>query len=97
MFMEVELPAVRTCAVVECSYNREKLCHARAITVGDDTTPNCDTFFTASRHAQAEIAAGVGACKIDVCSYNDDFECQAPSIVVDRVLGRPHCVTFNQR
>ena len=97
MKIEQELPEVRLCSIAECAYNRERQCCARAITIGDETDPNCDTFFSTVRHAQSPSAAGVGACKIYACLHNDDYECQAPNIVVDRVLGKAHCITFSHR
>ena len=100
MKVTLEMPKVSGCSVTACAYNREKNCHARAITVGDGRRPGCDTFFNSTRHCQeSKRIAGVGACKVADCRYNKDFECSASEIEGGHsdpgqdVL----CLTFEQR
>ncbi|WP_175580231.1 DUF1540 domain-containing protein [Kineobactrum sediminis] len=90
----VEMPRVKGCQVSECVYNLESACNARAITVGDGATPNCDTFYVASRHARNRNTAGVGACKVTGCRFNDDYECQADEISVGSVESSAMCRTY---
>ncbi len=90
-----EMSPVSSCDAVHCGYNENLQCHAKAITVGDYLTPNCDTFLDANRHSK-EVAriAGVGACKIAVCRFNEDFECGAEKIQVGQQQQRINCLTF---
>jgi hypothetical protein len=97
MAVEVEMPAVAECGASECAYNVDGSCHARAITIGDGVHPGCDTFLAAPRHSRSLRTAGVGACKVVGCRHNDDFECQAQSISVDRRSDGVECTTFEQR
>lgn len=92
----LNMPLVSECKVTECGYNVNNSCHARAITVGSDR-PACDTYFQSSTHTTHDSVAGVGACRVDVCKYNDSFECQAPNIVVDHGPDKADCMTFEQR
>jgi hypothetical protein len=56
----VEMPQVLKCAAAQCAYNTSGACHAKAITIGDTVNPDCDTFFSASKHARNEqIVVGV--------------------------------------
>lgn len=98
MKIKVEVPEVASCQVQDCAYNRERLCHARAITVGDGAeTPNCDTYYPEGSHAVGTQKAGVGACKVTQCKYNEDLECQAESINVGYRDGEAYCLTFDPR
>jgi hypothetical protein len=97
MAVEVEMPAVVACSATECAYNVEGGCNARAITIGDGIHPGCDTFFVAAQHSRSLRMAGVGACKVVNCRHNDDLECQAPSISVDRRVDAAECTTFSTR
>ncbi|ALP54864.1 hypothetical protein Tel_12515 [Candidatus Tenderia electrophaga] len=93
--MNMEIPEVRACDESRCAYNVEQSCHARAVTIGDDDKPMCDTFFSSSRHAHnTKQTAGVGACKISGCRHNDDFECQADHIDIQTPNGQARCMTF---
>jgi len=38
--------------------------------------------------------AGVGACKVAVCRYNTNLECQASGISVGYGEQEPDCLTF---
>ena len=94
----LEMPVVSKCSVDECAYNKNSACHARAITVGDERDPGCDTFFRASMHGQeAQRIAGVGACKIETCKHNEDFECMAESVEVGFYEEKINCLTFDPR
>jgi hypothetical protein len=45
----MEMSNVAQCQVADCAYNKERECHAYAITVGGDAHhPQCDTFVHAS-------------------------------------------------
>lgn len=94
--LEMEMPLVGNCKAENCAYNRNQLCHARAITVGDGINPRCDTFLISGQHTQASQSAGVGACKIASCKHNEDWECQADTIQIQQ--GEcVSCMTFCKR
>lgn len=95
----IEMPIVRECSVTECTYNTDTSCHAKAITVGSNVHPDCDTYFsTSATHTRArERTAGVGACKMSDCSFNDDFECVAEEIRVGYRMERINCLTYAHR
>jgi hypothetical protein len=88
------MPEVAGCEATECAYNRDRLCRARAITVGDGSHPMCDTAFHAGTHTRSETIAGVGACKVAQCRQNVDLECQADVIQVILSSSVPMCGTF---
>lgn len=92
----MNMPKVSKCEVTECAYNDMNKCHALAITIGDGTHPMCDTFLKASRHGGDSAAtAQVGACKVDACQFNEDFECAASSVQVAHHKGScADCQTF---
>lgn len=94
--MTLEMPVVSHCSAIDCAYNRELGCHARAITIGDGIHPGCDTYFMNTSHVQEkQRIAGIGACKVGQCSYNTDLECGAESITVGRSGGAINCLTFS--
>ena len=97
MKMTLEMPQVRQCAISECAYNTEQVCHAKAITIGDQILPMCDTVLKSSTHVAEKQMAGVGSCKVSGCSHNEDFECQAQSISVDRSAADILCMTYENR
>jgi hypothetical protein len=98
MKMTIDIPAVGECTVSECAYNKESMCHAKAITVGDGDTPHCDTLFCGSEHVRSDdIEAGVGACKVSSCSLNDDLECTADRISVGLKDDSVECLTYTMR
>lgn len=93
-----EIPIVSECKVSECAYNVSHNCHAYAITIGDGIRPGCDTFLKETRHTRkAEQTAGIGACKIVGCKFNDDFECQTDNVRVGMVKNQANCLTFSAR
>jgi hypothetical protein len=98
--MTKEIPKITACDVTDCVYNKHSACHTPAITVGGpgEDCPKCDTFTKgANRGGIMDMTGGVGACKVDACSYNRDLECSAPSIKVGRHQGHPDCLTFQPR
>jgi hypothetical protein len=94
--LNLEMPIVAKCDIQSCAYNTDKTCHAKAITVGDGTSPECDTFFNSSKHTNAVRNAGVGACKVSSCRYNFDLECTANEIYIGEVAGKVNCLSFSQ-
>ncbi|MGD9389312.1 MAG: DUF1540 domain-containing protein [Thioalkalispiraceae bacterium] len=95
MKMTIDMPLVETCTVSDCGYNKADKCHARAITIGDGIHPGCDTsFLGAPSRTHANTMAGVGACKITGCSFNDDLECNADSISVKMQDNSIQCMTY---
>ncbi len=97
MKMTIEMPVVAECTVMECAYNLNTTCHAKAITVGDGIHPGCDTYLEGTTHTKRERLAGVGACKVIGCSNNEDFECIAQRITVGFKGGTVDCLTYSAR
>lgn len=98
MKMNIEMSTVDACAATACAYNVEQSCQARAITIGEGMHPSCDTFVEAGRHVHVTPEpAGVGACKVEVCRFNNDLECSAASIQVERHSQHADCATFDRR
>ncbi|MFS2134466.1 DUF1540 domain-containing protein [Duganella sp. Dugasp56] len=96
--VSIEMPLVAQCSVVECAYNTDSCCHARAITVGSGVHPGCDTFLDSAPHSKAEQrTAGVGACKVSACRHNDDYECMTDHITIGRDSNSVRCLTYQQR
>lgn len=95
--LSIEMPLVAECTVNECAYNTANACHARAITVGDRVHPGCDTFLSGSGHSKAQRSAGVGACKVSGCQYNDDYECVTDQIKVGHAHDSICCLTYQHR
>ncbi|MEH0416733.1 DUF1540 domain-containing protein [Streptomyces sp. B21-083] len=91
----MKMPVVTECAVEDCAYNRDRACHALAITVGDIQHAHCDTFFTSPAKGGDRSATGrVGACKMSDCRHNIDFECRAPGIAVGYQQTDVDCLTY---
>lgn len=94
----IEMPVVAACAATECAYNRDSACQARAITIGDGVHAGCDTFWKSEQHAKTSMGvAGIGACKMTGCKFNDGLECVTESIRIGRLLDRVSCTTFSAR
>lgn len=94
----MEMPKVLECLMDECAYNKEKKCHAMAITVGGGMCPLCDTFMkTVKKGGVADMIGTVGACKVENCQLNTSLECNAGGIRV--VLHNQHaeCATFKAK
>ena len=83
------------CDVTDCAYNVDNCCHTIAITVGDESNPRCDTFCQSTmKGGDADCTAGVGACKVSACTYNDNLECGAQEISIGYKGQEPDCLTF---
>ncbi len=96
--LTIEMPLVSRCDVSNCAYNVSKSCHAKAVTFGDFTNPGCDTFFdSVSHNKETRRVAGVGACKVSECRFNDDLECVANEIVVGFADKKVNCLTYAPR
>jgi hypothetical protein len=95
----MKMTKIKECNVSECAYNSEDLCHAMAVTIGHDSEhPMCDTFCQSGRKGgEKDIIAGVGACKVASCEYNQRLECHASSIKVGRQSDEVDCLTFQHR
>lgn len=95
--MATSMPKVIDCMMMDCSYNRNKECHAMAITVGG-SHPLCDTFMKSSKKGGIEdMLGGVGACKEADCKYNQSLECSASGIHVGIHMDHADCSTFMTR
>jgi hypothetical protein len=93
-----EMSPVRACDATRCAYNVNQSCHAKAVTIGDLNDPGCDTFLDAPTHnKETRRIAGVGACKVSVCKFNDDLECTADTIAVGYAGTKVKCLTFAAR
>ena len=91
----MEMSKVMECEVIECAYNMDNHCCTMAITIGDELHPRCDTFCRSiMRGGSTSCAAGVGACKISPCTYNNSLECAAPGIFIGYKGQEPDCLTF---
>ncbi|HAM53453.1 MAG TPA: DUF1540 domain-containing protein [Nitrospiraceae bacterium] len=96
--MAVMMPKVLDCEVAGCSYNKNKACHAMAITVGSMRHPQCDTYLNATQQGGVpDTTGGVGACKEDDCRFNRSLECTASGIHVGIHMDHADCKTFAQR
>ncbi|NBY20367.1 DUF1540 domain-containing protein [bacterium] len=93
--MILEMPRVAKCNVSGCAYNSNELCHAKAITIGDVSSPSCDTYFSAeSQAAMVKIVAGVGACKVSSCKFNKSYECTVDTVEIGRLGSSIRCLTY---
>jgi len=89
------LPIITGCEAEACAYNRDRTCHAGAITVGDTVRPHCDTFVEIGAKGGIPDETGrVGACKVAGCRHNRDLECRAEGISVGYVKNEVDCLTF---
>ena len=96
--IEIIMPQVKACTAQACGFNKDMGCHARAITVGDENNPGCDTFLAVpdiTAHAKSVgRVSGVGACKVADCKFNDDYECMADEIIVGFNNTKASCQTY---
>jgi len=84
--------AVLTCTVADCSYNRELVCWAPEIKVGD-SHPTCDTY-THLAVAPAPQESIVSMCGVTACDFNDAMHCAARGITVSNHSAHADCITF---
>lgn len=94
--MAVKMPKILDCVMSDCSYNKNKECHAMAVTVGG-SHPMCDTFFKSSQKGGVMDIGGVGACKVSDCKFNKALECSASGIHVGVHQDHADCSTFATR
>lgn len=92
--MAINISKILSCAVVECSYNKNNECHTPAITVGDGKHASCDTYFRSESKGGIDTVGGVGACKVEDCRYNRSFECTAAGINVGHHVDHADCTTY---
>jgi hypothetical protein len=94
--MEGKDVIIEKCELMECVYNKESKCHAKAITMGgpDHECPECDTFMASSKKGGIDGVAEIGACRASECSWNMSFECSAASVVVGRHKNHADCQTY---
>nr|WP_093276070.1 DUF1540 domain-containing protein [Saccharopolyspora shandongensis] len=91
----MEMPLVNNCTAESCAFNHDHNCHALAITIGEPTHAQCDTFVGGPFDGGDPNAIGhVGACKMADCRYNDHLECQAPGISVGYQRDIVDCLTY---
>jgi len=96
--MPKQVPNVMRCDVETCAYNKQRNCHAFAITIGDGERPRCDTFTKDFESGGLfEAKAKVGACKVAVCEHNKNLECQAKGIHIGRAEDEADCLTFERQ
>lgn len=97
--MKKEMVAVFECDVSDCAYNRHNSCHTLAITVGGpEDCPHCDTYMLSARAAGVDdMKAGIGACKVASCTFNESFECNAQTVKIGWHASHPDCKTFRQK
>jgi hypothetical protein len=98
--MEKQMVKINSCDETDCSYNKHNACHTLGITVGGptDPCPSCDTFMQGSQKGGVmDVQGGVGACKVESCTYNQSLECSAPSIKIGVHESHPDCMTFKPR
>lgn len=96
--MATGMPKILDCVMMDCSYNKNKECHAMAITVGTEGHPMCDTFIKLPQKGGVmDMMGGVGACREAGCKFNQSLECSASGIHVGRHADHADCSTFVSR
>jgi hypothetical protein len=93
----LEMPRVRECTALGCSYNDHTACHAFAISISE-VNGHCDTFIDIGVHGGLDIVtAQVGACHRADCAHNLDLECRADAIRVGPGQDVADCLTYLAR
>lgn len=99
--MDQIMPKVLDCNMGNCAYNKDNMCHAMAITIGDTpSNPACDTFIETAAHDGGfpDVVASVGACRASDCCHNEHLECMADNVhVTNNPQSSPSCSTFSLR
>ncbi|MDX1763698.1 MAG: DUF1540 domain-containing protein [bacterium] len=73
-----QMPMIVSCTGSDCSYNKDMICNAMAVTIGEEGEAICDTYYHGSRRiAYPETVSFVGACKMESCRFNRYLECTA--------------------
>lgn len=92
----MDMSCIDKCAMAECAYNQDGMCHTMAITVGAHA--ECNTYVHASsRGGFQEVNGGVGACQTADCKFNDMLECTAAGIDVAGHGKHADCETFQKK
>ena len=92
--MPMTMPKIFDCEMTDCVYNTDNECHTIAITVGDQS-PICDTCMKGSKKGGImDMTAGVGACKVESCMFNQSLECSVEGIHIRQHSGHAECDTF---
>jgi len=90
-------PPVMACTVHDCIHNKDNLCHALNISVGQ-YHPLCDTYERGITGSKIESSQGaVGKCDVTLCRYNHELECNAPGITVNWHDNHADCKTYVPR
>ncbi len=96
--MAKRMPFIIGCDAEDCSYNRSKECHALAITIGVSGLPQCDTYAgLAGKGGAAETFGAVGACREELCMFNESLECTSAAVLIRLKNGRPSCIAYQSR
>lgn len=96
--MTEDMPGIRDCEALDCSYNVAWNCSAPVITVGRQDMPTCKTFTTADQSRGDDSgAARVGACDMHMCLRNRELMCNAYAIKVRVRDAQPQCLSFKNR
>lgn len=90
----MNMPEIRMCDATECYYNKDKQCHANAITVGSPC-PRCDTYIKTAEHNVPADKGLVGACHESDCKFNQQLSCKAPGIQVGHHVDHADCKTYS--
>ena len=96
--MKKESTAVAACRARFCAFNNKGKCKAVAINVGGPA-PRCDTFMIDEKKCPraTEVSAGIGACKVKSCSFNDCFLRTAPEVEIIFRVNQAECATYDPR
>lgn len=93
--MDTKMVTVLNCNATGCSFNIRNKCRAKAITIGGGECPECDTSLMSDKKGGCiDVIAGVGACKVESCKFNNCLECGAEGIQVKMHAGHVDCGTY---
>ncbi len=96
--MARRMPFIIGCDAEDCSYNRNKECHALAVTIGVSGLPQCDTYASLTgKGGAAETFGTVGACREALCTFNESLECASAAVLIRLRNGRPNCIAYQTR
>jgi hypothetical protein len=83
--------------MTDCAYNTDTHCHAIGITVAGNK-PSCTTMMASSHKGGImELEGGVGACKVEKCSFNKSLECTAQKIELMKRGSAAECRMYQPR
>jgi len=93
----METVKILSCEAEKCAYNRSRVCHALAVTIGS-SHQQCDTYMADTEKGGVSGVQGtVGACHMKICRYNQMLECSAPAIEIGEHSRHGDCKTFAKR